>query len=49
MSVDLVNAQVGISLAGPVEAMDASVAAGGVERWIVVRSSEEPEHVAHHE
>ena len=39
----------GISLAGTAEAMEASVAAGGVERWTVVWSSEEPEHVAHHE
>ena len=34
-------------LAVPVEAMVASVAAGGDERWSVVRSSEEPKHVAH--
>ena len=39
----------GGSLVGPAEAMEASVAAGGVERWTVVRSSEEPERVAHPE
>ena len=45
----LISSTDGISLASPAEAMEASVAARGVERWTVVRSSEDPEHVAHHE
>ena len=36
----------GESLEGSAEAMEVFVVAGGDERWSVVRSSEEPEHVA---
>ena len=48
MSVDLVNAQ--MAEAWQVQRKRwKSVAAGGHERWTVVRSSGEPERVAHHE